>query len=160
MQERRGLLEVHADKQPAVGAEQLGDSSKQIARLGGVEIADAGTGEEDCPLLHIEEAGKFERFRIIGTDRMDLQCWMILGDSACRHAESFTRNIDRCVGLGLYRFQQHTNFGATPAPKFEQQTVIAQHPGHVFAIPVQQADFRARRIVFRQPGDGIEQLRS
>src|SRR5450759_2794996 len=118
MQERRCLLEVDTDEQPAVWTEKLGDSPKQIARLGGVEIADARTGEEDCPLLHIEEAGKFERFRIIGTDTMDLPFSMILGDSACRHAESFTRNIDRCVGLGLYRFQQHTNFGATPAPKF------------------------------------------
>src|SRR3569832_1213761 len=46
MQARRGFLEIDADQQPAFRADDVGDAPQQIAGLAGIEIADAGTGEE------------------------------------------------------------------------------------------------------------------
>jgi len=72
--------------------------------------------------------------------------------------EHLRRNIDRDIGRDRERgIEQDANLAARPTTEFDQRCGVRQKLRNLMRMRLQNPDFRARRIIFGQLRDRLEQ---
>ena len=123
-----------------------------------LEIADGRAGEE-ADARQAREMRRYREFlREILDQRMHQKVRQVAAQLRQILLQKVARNIDRNIGLdGRRGAEQDTRLAARPAAEFDQRAAGRKHRGDGRRVILQDADFAARRIIFRQLRDALEQ---
>ena len=154
----RLLDQVDADHEHRTGAEHCPGMAQEFRRLMRLEIADRRSRKEADARQRRDRRRKVERLREIRDQRMHRKVRKIAAQLRGVLLQEFAGNIDRDIGLDIRRgAEQDARLAARPAAEFDQRTAGRKQRGDGRRMVVQKAKLAARRIIFRQMGDAVEQ---
>ena len=126
-----------------------------------LEIADGRAGKEAGARKRRDLAGKLERLAEIGIDRDDAQLREFAPQAVRLVVQELGGNIHRHVGGQVRRgTQQDRSLGGRAAAELDQRAALGQQPRHLAGVLLEQPKLGAGRVVLRQPGDAVEQVRA
>ena len=155
------LLEIDADQHRTAGTDHGAALRQEPRRFRGREIADARAGEEGDPPAAAAPQRRRQRNRRqeIGADRDHLQTGEIERQIVGGAQQNLARYVDADIGPRLFeRAQQQLHFLPGAAAIFDQRHVGSHELRDLARMFFQNADFRARRIIFGRFAYRLEQV--
>ena len=157
----RILHQIDADHEQRARAQHAAGVAQEFAGFVRLEIADGGAGKKTDPRQRGDRRRQRERLGEILDQRIDAEMRKIPAQLGGVLLQEIAGNIDRHIGLHRRRgAEQDARLAARAAAEFDQGAVLRKQRGDRRRIVLQNADLAAGRIIFRQPGDAVEQRRA
>ena len=157
-QDIRVFDQVDADHQHRAGPKNGAGMAQKFGRLIWLEIADGRAREEPHPRPHGDRRRNLEALREVGDHRMHGKVRKIAPQLRRVLLQKIAGNIDRHIGLHRRRgAEQDACFPARTRAEFDQGAVLRKQRRDRRRIAAQQLKLAARRIIFRQLRDALEQ---
>ncbi len=154
------LDEIDADDEQGSRPEHASGVAQELRRLMRLEIADGRAGEEADPPHAGDRRRQLGGFGEIGGDRIHGKPRQIAAQLRRLLLQIFPRNVDRNIGLDRRRgTDENARLAARSGAELDQGAAWRKQRRHRRRMLAQQSELAARRIIFRQPRDLIEQHR-
>ena len=157
VQQSDRLLEIDTDQQLPAVADHDPNITQQAHSIGGVEIADARTREEGHFVRHRGELRDVEAVAEIDAGGVDLQPWVVPGESLGGRQQELPGDIDADIGMRAQFFQQQPHLPARPAAELDQQALGADQFDQVGQCATQDRRLGTRLVVLGKVTDPVEQ---
>ncbi len=160
-QDRRILLQIDADQERTVLAEQPRRVGEKRARLVMAEIADGRAGEESELAAAPRRQGQRRDAGEVGDEGPDGKPVMALLEPACGFGKELLRHVDRDIGVDRgKRGKQEARLAARSGAELDQHVGVTHLGRDLGAMIGEQRRLHPRRIILLELGDLLEQLRA
>ncbi len=154
------LFEIGADDHLRALAQDIAGAAQEGAGLMRLEIAD-GRARKEADLRHARDLRRQREWRgEVGGNGIDGKIGEIPAQAVGLRIEEFAGYIDGDVGRERALLQQQADLGGCARAEFDQRRAVGDDRGDLGAAIAQDAELGPGRIIFRQLGDGLEQLRA
>ena len=154
------LDEIDADDEQRSRPEHARGVAQKLRRLVRLEIADGRAGKEADPPHARKRSRQLGDRGEIGGDRVDGEPRQIAAQLRRFLLQILARNVDRHIGFDRRRrIDENARLAARSGAELDQGAVLREQRRHRRRMLAQKRHLAARRIIFRQPRDLIEQHR-
>ena len=154
------FFQIDTDDHLRTLAEDLAGTAQEGTRLVGFEIAKRGAGEKPDLWHRGDRFGQREWRGKIGRHRIDAERGEIPAQRVGLRLEEVAGNIHWNVGAEVALLQQQPDLGGGTGAEFDQRSALGESGRDLASAIAQDRKLGPGRIIFRQPGDRLEQFRT
>ena len=157
MQDIRIFLQIHAQQESPVAADQPTHTSEKVSGFMPFEIADTGTGKE-TDFSFIAGKRQIEFIGEINTSGMHLKPRIFPGKRFCCISKILPGDVEWCIDGRPKLFEQNSDLGGRATAILNQQKIVPDQFADLSRMLLEHANFSLGQIVFWLLRDLSEEL--